>query len=70
MLSGVLLVLLPVLRSKHCLIHFRSFDGLLGMSDSSALLLLTRHLSKVRFLDMPTAVLGLGEGKGGRSFHC
>ncbi|KAG1849910.1 hypothetical protein DFJ58DRAFT_794365 [Suillus subalutaceus] len=70
MLSCVLLVLLPVLRSKHCLIYFRRFDELLAVSDSSTLLLLIRHSSTVRFLDVPTAVLGLGEGKGGRSFRC
>ncbi|KAG1870113.1 hypothetical protein DFJ58DRAFT_764702, partial [Suillus subalutaceus] len=67
-LSGILLVLLPVLCSKHYLIHFRRFDGLLEVSDSSALLLLTGNSSKVRLLDVPTwsaVVLGLGEGKGG-----
>ncbi|KAG1844207.1 hypothetical protein DFJ58DRAFT_31261 [Suillus subalutaceus] len=73
MLFGILLVLLPVLRSKHCLIHFRRFDGLSEVSDSSALLLLTGNSSEVRFPDVPTwstAVSGLGEGKGGRGFRC
>jgi hypothetical protein len=67
MLSSVLLVLLPVLRSKHCLVHFRRFDGLLEVSDS------TGNSSEVRFLDVSpwsTVVLGFGEGKGCRSFHC
>ncbi|KAG1875461.1 hypothetical protein DFJ58DRAFT_756489 [Suillus subalutaceus] len=73
MLSGVLLVVLPVLRNKHCLIHFRRFDGLLEVSDSRALLPLTGNSSEARFLDVPTwstAVLGPEEGEGGRSFCC
>jgi hypothetical protein len=73
MLSGVPLVLLPVLRGKHSLIHLRCFDGLLKVSDSSVLLLSIENSSKVRFLDVSTwstAALGLGEGKGGRSFRC
>ncbi|KAG1855755.1 hypothetical protein DFJ58DRAFT_716186 [Suillus subalutaceus] len=63
-------VLLPVLRSKQRLIHFRRFDELL---EASALLLLIRNSSKVRFLDVPTrctVVSGLGEVKGGRNFRC
>ncbi|KAG2035341.1 hypothetical protein BDR03DRAFT_962831 [Suillus americanus] len=66
MSSSVPLVLLPILHRKHCLIHFRRFDGLCEVSDSTALLLSIRNSSRVRLLDVPTAVLGLGEGKGGR----
>ncbi|KAG2123108.1 hypothetical protein BD769DRAFT_1471564 [Suillus cothurnatus] len=59
--------LLPILRSKRRLTHFRRFDGL-GVSDSSWLSLLIRNSLNMRFLDVPicnTAVLG--EGTGGKA---
>ncbi|KAG2082450.1 hypothetical protein BD769DRAFT_1544518 [Suillus cothurnatus] len=62
-------VLLPILRSKRRLTHFRRVDGL-GVSDSSLLSLLIQNSLNMCFLDVPicnTAVLGLGKGTGGKA---